>query len=111
MKKINWKVRIQSIKFWLALVPAVLLVVQTVITPLGYNWDFGVLNQQLYAIINAIFGVLALLGVVVDPTTSGVTDSEKALSNKPQTKKQMLSDLSAEYAEQLKDVERKTDHD
>ena len=76
---INWMVRIKNKTFWLTLIPAVLLLVQAVSSPFGYTWDFVVLNQQLAAIINALFAVLAILGVVNDPTTKGVGDSERAL--------------------------------
>lgn len=76
----NLKVRFKNPAFWLALIPAVLLAVQTVATPFGYQWDFTVLNQQLAAIVNAVFAVLVILGVAVDPTTEGVKDSERALS-------------------------------
>ena len=77
--KINWKVRAKNKAFWLALIPAVLLLVQVVAAPFGYSWDFAVLNQQLAAIVNAAFGVLSILGVVVDMTTAGLGDSERAL--------------------------------
>lgn len=77
---INWKIRIKNKTFWLTLIPAVLLLVQAVSTPFGYTWDFVVLNQQLAEIINALFAVLAILGVVTDPTTKGVGDSERALT-------------------------------
>ena len=76
---INWRVRVKNKTFWLTLIPAVLLLVQAVSAPFGYTWDFVVLNQQLAAIINALFSVLAILGVVNDPTTKGVGDSERAL--------------------------------
>lgn len=77
---INWIVRIKNKAFWLALIPAVLLLIQVIAAPFGYEWDFVVLNEQLTAIINAIFGVLAILGVVTDPTTAGVADSKQALT-------------------------------
>lgn len=77
---INWIVRIKNKAFWLAFIPAVLLLIQVIAAPFGYEWDFVVLNEQLTAIINAIFGVLAILGVVTDPTTAGVTDSKQALT-------------------------------
>ena len=76
---INWQIRIKNKTFWLTLIPAVLLLVQAVSAPFGYTWDFVVLDQQLAAIINALFAVLAILGVVTDPTTRGVGDSERAL--------------------------------
>lgn len=77
---INWKVRIRNKNFWLALIPALLLLVQVVATPFGYKWNFGVLNQQLAAIINAVFALLSILGVVNDPTTAGSSDSAQALT-------------------------------
>lgn len=77
---INWIVRIKNKAFWLALIPAVLLLIQVIAVPFGYEWDFVVLNEQLTAIINAVFGVLAILGVVTDPTTAGVADSKQALT-------------------------------
>lgn len=77
---INWKVRIRNKAFWLAVIPAVLLLVQVCAAPFGYAWDFGVLSAQLAAIVNALFAVLAILGIVADPTTAGVGDSEQALS-------------------------------
>ena len=78
--KINLLVRFKNKAFWLSLVPALLLVVQTVASVFGYNWDFIVLNQQIAAIINAVFAVLTILGVVVDPTTAGFGDSQRALT-------------------------------
>lgn len=82
--KINWKVRLKNKAFWLAVIPALLLVVQAVASLFGYDWDFVVLNQQIAAIINAVFALLAILGVVNDPTTAGITDSNRAMSyNKP----------------------------
>lgn len=77
---LNATVRIRNKTFWLTLVPAVFLLVQAVGAPFGYKWDFVVLNEQITAIINALFGVLAILGVVTDPTTEGVWDSAQALT-------------------------------
>lgn len=87
MKNINWLVRIKNKTFWLTLIPAVLLLVQVVAAPFGYQWDFGVLNEQLATIVNAVFSVLVILGVVNDPTTAGTTDSAQALTyTKPKKK-------------------------
>lgn len=76
---INWKVRIKNPAFWVALIPAVLLTVQVVLAPFGITWDYTQLNEQLIAIVNAFFGVLTILGVVVDMTTQGIGDSERAM--------------------------------
>ena len=78
--RVNWKVRVKNKAFWITIVPALLLVVQTVASLFGYDWDFVVLNQQIAAIINAVFALLAILGVVNDPTTAGITDSNRAMN-------------------------------
>lgn len=78
--KINWRVRVLNPNFWLSLIPSLLLLAQVCAAPFGYEWDFAVLNQQAAAIINAVFGVLAILGVVNDPTTVGVNDSARAMT-------------------------------
>lgn len=78
MNKINWKLRLFNKQFWLACVPAILLLIQAVLTPFGYKWDFGVLNEQIAAIINAAFGLLTILGIAYDPTTNGLKDSLEA---------------------------------
>ena len=77
---INITARIKNKTFWLTLIPAVLLLVQVCAAPFGYQWNFGVLNEQLAAIINALFAVLAILGVVNDPTTAGISDSKQAMT-------------------------------
>ena len=78
--KINWKVRLVNKNFWLSLIPAVLLLVQAIGAPLGVTLDFGELGNQLLAIVNAVFAVLAILGIVQDPTTEGVGDSNLAMT-------------------------------
>lgn len=78
--KINWKVRINNKAFWLALIPAVLLLVQVVAAVFGYTLDLGDLGNKLLDVVNALFGVLAILGVVTDPTTEGISDSTRALT-------------------------------
>ena len=77
---INWKVRIKSKLFWLALIPALLLLVQTVAAVFGYTLDFDVLQGKLLDVVNAIFLVLTILGIVADPTTAGLGDSALALT-------------------------------
>ena len=79
MMNINWKVRLVNKNFWLSLIPAILLLVQAVGAPLGLTLDFGELGNQLLAIVNAVFAVLAILGIVQDPTTKGIADSERAM--------------------------------
>lgn len=75
---INWTVRIKNKNFWLAVIPAVLLLVQTVAAVFGYTLDLGDIGNKLVAVVNAVFGVLVILGVVNDPTTAGISDSKQA---------------------------------
>lgn len=77
---INWQVRIKSRQFWLSLIPAVLLLVQVVAAVFGFELDLGDIGNKLLDVVNALFAVLAILGIVVDPTTEGVGDSAQALT-------------------------------
>lgn len=76
---INWKVRVKNKAFWVAVIPADLLLIQQVCAVFGVVVDLGALQDQLVAIVGTVFALLALLGIVVDPTTAGVTDSIQAL--------------------------------
>ena len=76
---INWTVRFRNKAFWVSLIPAVLLLVQGVAAVFGYTLDLGALGDRLLCVVNALFGVLAVLGVVTDPTTAGVGDSQQAM--------------------------------
>lgn len=77
---INWKVRIKNKNFWLSIIPAVILLIQSIANVFGYTINFGTLSDNLIAVVNAVFVVLAILGIVTDPTTHGVGDSERAMS-------------------------------
>lgn len=77
---INWKIRMQNKTFWLALVPAFLLLIQAVAQVFNVSVDFTNLDKDLLNVINALFVVLTILGVVADPTTKGVGDSTQALT-------------------------------
>jgi phi LC3 family holin len=86
--KINWKVRIKNKNFWLTAIPAFLLLLQVVLGVFGVNLDMGDIGNKLLAVVNAAFGFLAILGIVNDPTTEGIEDSEQALTyEKPKGKK------------------------
>lgn len=86
---INWKVRIKNKAFWLALIPALLLLIQAVAYVFGFTLDLSEMGDKLLAVVNALFAVLALLGIVTDPTTAGVSDSAQALTyEKPKDDKE-----------------------
>ncbi len=78
--KINWIVRLKNKTFWLTAIPALLLLGSQIVALFGVTWDYTPLAQQLSAICGTVFGLLALVGVVNDPTTDGVSDSSQAMS-------------------------------
>ena len=77
---INWKVRVKNKTFWLALIPALLLLAQAVAAVFGLTLDLSEVGDRLLTVVNALFAVLATLGVVTDPTTAGLGDSDLAMT-------------------------------
>lgn len=80
--KINWLVRLKNKTFWISVIPAILLLIQAVAAVFGFVLDFGDLGNKLLAVVNAVFALLSILGVVNDPTTIGVSDSNRAMTYK-----------------------------
>lgn len=76
---INWKVRIKNKTFWLAIIPALFLLVQQILGMAGVSVDFTATVEALMDIVNTVFVILAILGIVVDPTTAGINDSTRAM--------------------------------
>lgn len=82
MNQINWTVRAKNKNFWLALIPALALLAQSVMLVFGVEVDLGEAVNRLLVVVNALFVVLALIGIVNDPTTHGLGDSDRALTYK-----------------------------
>lgn len=78
--KINWTVRLKNKAFWVAIIPAVLLLIQTVAKVFGFALDLGEVGGNLLEIVESVFVVLAILGIVNDPTTATLNDSKQAMS-------------------------------
>nr|DAS55828.1 MAG TPA: holin [Caudoviricetes sp.] len=77
---INWKVRLKNKRFVLAFIAALLLLIKQVAMLLGYNLNTEVFNTNLNGVVDTVFLLLGLLGIVNDPTTKGFSDSEQALN-------------------------------
>lgn len=80
MNKINWSVRLKNKNFWLALVPALALLAQAFANIFNLTLEFGDTVDKILVFVNVLFAFLVLVGVVNDPTTAGLSDSERALS-------------------------------
>lgn len=75
--KINWKVRFKHKPFLIALFSLALLLVQQVASFFGY--DTTIYNDQVSELFNTVLAILVLLGIVLDPTTEGLSDSQQAM--------------------------------
>ena len=78
--KINWTVRLKNKTFWVSAVAISLSLFGSVASLFGWIPDLGELGNKLVAIIDTIFMGLGLLGVVADPTTKGLSDSDLAMT-------------------------------
>ena len=76
---INWKVRIRNKQFWVSLIPALAVLAQAIAAVFGYTLNLDEVVGKILQVVSAVFALLAILGVVVDPTTAGVGDSVRAL--------------------------------
>lgn len=76
--KINLKVRMKNPIFWLTIIPAVLTCVYTVLGCFGIVPSIS--QDTIVNAFTALVTTLSTIGVLVDPTTSGMSDSERALS-------------------------------
>ena len=79
---INWKVRFKNKRFVIAFIAGILLLVKQVSVLFGYNLNTELFNTNINNVVDAVFLLLGLLGIVNDPTTQGFSDSEQALSYK-----------------------------
>ena len=78
--KINWIVRLKNKAFWVAIVPAILLLIQQVCGMFGINIEIAGLSDQILAIIGTVFAILSLIGIVNDPTVATLSDSNQAMT-------------------------------
>lgn len=75
---INWVVRIKNKQFWISIIPALALCAQAIAAVFGFELDLSTMVGKILAVVDAVFAVLVIMGVVVDPTTAGVGDSIRA---------------------------------
>lgn len=78
--KLNWKVRVKNPYFWLGLIAVILAAIG--VSPESLT-SWQILYAQIRALINNPFAtgcvIVAILGYINDPTTSGLSDSRQAM--------------------------------
>ena len=75
--KINWKVRFKN-KVWLG--SFLSLVIGFIYSLLALFDVFPAVTQNLVVqLLNQVLTFLGLIGVIVDPTTAGLEDSDRAM--------------------------------
>lgn len=77
---INWSVRLKSKQFWIGVVGAIGTSVVAFANAFGVDIDVTTWSTVATSVVTGAFTVLALLGVVSDPTTCGVSDSAQAMT-------------------------------
>lgn len=77
---INWKVRFKNKYFWACLIPALIVLIKNILKLVGIDFDFTVIQERILDVIEAVFVVLSILGIVNDPTTDTISDSERAMT-------------------------------
>ncbi len=78
--KINWVVRIRNKNFWITIIPAIIILIRSVAAVFGFSFDLGEIGNRLLVVVDAVFMVLAIIGIVTDPTTEGIADSKQAMT-------------------------------
>ncbi|WP_084077655.1 phage holin [Ureibacillus massiliensis] len=92
--KINWQVRLRHKQFWISLI-ALISVFANQIASI-FNVDITLFSTQLTDLAETILMLFVLLGILVDPTTEGVFDSDQALTYKQPRKRETSDKLKEE---------------
>lgn len=75
---VNWKVRLQNKTWLLAMTAAIVAFVYQVLGLCGIVP--AVSQDQITQLVGIVMNIFVALGIVVDPTTKGVGDSDRALT-------------------------------
>lgn len=76
--KINWSLRLKNKTTLTAIILAVIALVYQVLGLFGVVP--GISESQITEVAGMVINLLCLLGIVIDPTTSGVSDSNQAMA-------------------------------
>lgn len=76
--KINWRERLKNKAFVTALAALIITFVYQILA--AFEVVPSVTQDSVSEVLGMVLNLLGILGVVVDPTTSGLNDSERALT-------------------------------
>ena len=80
IKNINWKVRIKNPVFWTTVIPAAISFIYCVFGAFGIVP--ALTENMVLNFASAVIAMLTTLGVLIDPTTAGISDSALAMTYK-----------------------------
>lgn len=75
--KINWKVRLKQPAFWIATIPVVITFAYSILALADIVP--AVTEERIQNLFLTVVTILAQLGIIIDPTTKGICDSERAM--------------------------------
>ncbi len=75
---INWKLRIQNKITLIAIICQILSLIYVILGMIGIVPS--ITQDDVKNVIFMVVDLLVMLGIVVDPTTTGITDSARAMS-------------------------------
>lgn len=83
----NWGVRFKNKTWVIAFISQIMIVAQIVLEGLNIlGWTtFRLTNElqnEILMLVNGILMILAMLGIIQDPTTKGYRDSKRAMEYK-----------------------------
>jgi phi LC3 family holin len=87
MHLVNWSVRFKNKAWVVAFISQLMIVAQIVLEGLNIlGWTSFRLTEELQneilLLVNGVFMILAMLGIIQDPTTKGYRDSKRAMEYK-----------------------------
>lgn len=76
--KINWKIRLRNKTWLLTAIGAIVSLVYQLLNAFGITPDIG--QDQVMNWVTSLLSMLAMIGVIIDPTTPGSSDSDRAMN-------------------------------
>ncbi len=75
---VNWKVRLRNPVFWTTMLPSLVALIYSILAIFGVVPSIS--ESTVLNVVPILITTLTTLGVLVDPTTSTLSDSETAMT-------------------------------